>query len=96
VAETFDELVAMQRAADQAYNRVQELRDRHGPPTHTKWTPAQTRTYETALWAWWDLIRNVRAAVTQYAKAEGKERNEVEVALSRAVGHPSPEDNPHA
>lgn len=79
----------MQRAADQACNRVIELRDTHGPPTATPWTPAQTSTYETAWRAWRDLARDVQAAVTAYATDKGVPRNEVEEQVKKAVRHPN-------
>lgn len=90
MADTFGELVAMQRAADQAHNRVKELRDQYGPPTHTKWTRAQTDTYETALRAWRDLARDVQAAVAAYAKERGEPRSAVEAAVQQAVRHRGP------
>ncbi|MET9832159.1 hypothetical protein ABZ078_23310 [Streptomyces sp. NPDC006385] len=91
MARTFDELVAMQRAADQAHTRVEELRDRYGPPAHTPWTQLQTDTYETAWRAWRDLARDVQGAVTAYAKEQGTSRHEVEEDVKRAVRHAEPE-----
>ncbi len=88
MAHTFDELVAMQRAAEQAHNRVVELRDRYGPPAHTEWTGPQAATYETALRAWRDLARDVQAAVIEYAREQGEKRGDVEAALRRATGRP--------
>ncbi|MGW1956044.1 hypothetical protein ACWCPI_25400 [Streptomyces sp. NPDC001920] len=91
MARTFDELVAMQRAADQAHTRVEELRDRYGPPAHTPWTQLQTETYETAWRAWRDLARDVQSAVTEYAKQQGTSRNEAEEDVKKAVRHAKPE-----
>ncbi|MCL6733274.1 hypothetical protein [Streptomyces neyagawaensis] len=88
MAHTFEELVEMQRTADQAHARVENLRDDYGPPTTTPWTPQQTSTYETAWRAWRDLARDAHAAVTDYAKTEGRPRNEVEEEVKRAVRHP--------
>ncbi|MFH0517298.1 hypothetical protein ACHBTE_08980 [Streptomyces sp. M41] len=90
MARTFDELVAMQRAADQAHIGVEDLRERYGPPAHTPWTQLQTETYETAWRAWRDLARDVQSAVTDYAKEQGTSRNEVEEDVKRAVRHPEP------
>lgn len=87
---TFDELVAMQRAADQAHARVEELRDQYGPPAHTPWTPIQTDTYETAWRAWRDLARDVQSAMTEYAKEQGTARSQVEADVKKAVRHPGP------
>ncbi|WP_189878106.1 hypothetical protein [Streptomyces bluensis] len=90
MAQTFEELVGMQRAADQAHARVEELRDLYGSPTAHKWTETQTDTYETAWRAWRDLARDVQAAVTEYAKAEGQPRSEIEADVKKAVRHPGP------
>ncbi|MDX3555168.1 hypothetical protein [Streptomyces europaeiscabiei] len=88
MAHTFEELVEMQRAADQAHARVENLRDDYGPPTAAAWTEQQTSTYETAWRAWRDLARDVQAAVTAYAKTEGRPRNEVEAEVRKTVRHP--------
>jgi hypothetical protein len=87
VAHTFDELVEMQRAADQAHATVEQLRDKYGPPTATAWTEQQTHTYETAWRAWRDLARDVQGAVTEYAKDQGKPRNEVEADVKQRARH---------
>jgi hypothetical protein len=88
VAHSFDELVEMQRQADEAHATVEQLRDRYGPPTATAWTEQQTHTYETAWRAWRDLARDVQAAVTEYAKAEKRPRNEVEADVKKQARHP--------
>jgi hypothetical protein len=88
VAHTFDELVELQRAADQAHNRVEELRDAYGPPSAGQWTEEQTSTYDTAWRAWRDLARDVQAAVTEHAKEEGQLRGDVEAAVKKVVRHP--------
>ncbi|GAA3797154.1 hypothetical protein GCM10022403_033850 [Streptomyces coacervatus] len=38
VAHTFDDLVEMQQAADEAHAQVLELRDRYGRPTEAPWS----------------------------------------------------------
>ncbi|MFF5158782.1 hypothetical protein ACFY3N_21620 [Streptomyces sp. NPDC000348] len=86
MAHTFDELVAKQRAADEAHARVRQLRDAYGPPTRVKWSGHQTSTWETAWRAWRDLARDVRLAVTEYARAEGRPLHEIEAELRRATG----------
>lgn len=88
MAHTFEELVEMQRAADQARNRVNELRDTYGPPTATPWTQTQTSTYETAWRAWRDLARDVQAAITDHARDQSKSRQEVEADVKKIVRHP--------
>ncbi|MFL4904795.1 hypothetical protein ACJ6WF_16810 [Streptomyces sp. MMS24-I2-30] len=87
MAHTFDELVEMQRAADQAHNRVEELRDSYGPPTASQWTGEQTSTYDTAWRAWRDLARDMQAAVTEHARERGQSRYEVEVELEKLARH---------
>ncbi|MER5209661.1 hypothetical protein ABT063_03475 [Streptomyces sp. NPDC002838] len=82
----FDELVEKQRAADQAHNRVDELRHTYGPPAAHKWTKQQTVTYETAVRAWRDLDRDVQSAVTEYSKERGRPRREVQADVQTAVG----------
>jgi hypothetical protein len=89
VALSFEELVAMQRAADEAHARVETLRDTYGPPAATKWTQVQTDTYETAWRAWRDLARDVQDAVTDLAKNLGRPRGTILDELKQATGNPS-------
>ncbi|MFI6932007.1 hypothetical protein [Streptomyces sp. NPDC050287] len=81
----FEEVVEKQRAAEQAHNRVEELRHSFGPPTEHKWTKQQTATYETAWRAWRDLDRDAQAALAQYAKERGRSRQEVQADVETAV-----------
>lgn len=92
MAHTFDELVEMQRTADEAHAKVRALRDEYGPPTAQPWSEQQTQTYETAWRAWRDLARDIRAAVTEHAKTEDKPRNEVEAGVKKKVRHPEPDE----
>ncbi|MGC9538390.1 hypothetical protein [Streptomyces sp. UG1] len=91
MAGTFDELVAMQRAADRARSEVEELRDRYGPPTGTLWTELQTHTYETAWHTWRDLARAVQRAITEYARDQGAARSQVEADVKGVARHPGVE-----
>lgn len=75
-----------QRAAEQAHNRVDELRHSYGPPAEVQWTKQQTVTYETAWRAWRDLDRDVQSAVTEYAKERGRPRQEVQADVQTAAG----------
>ncbi|MEU1177255.1 hypothetical protein ABZ464_06340 [Streptomyces sp. NPDC005820] len=88
MAHTFEELVAMQRLADETHTRVEELRDAYGPPTATPWSETQTETYETAWRAWRDLARDVQAAVTEFAKGEERQRSDVEAEVKREAKSP--------
>ncbi|MFH9860602.1 hypothetical protein [Streptomyces sp. NPDC017202] len=85
MAHTFEELVAKQRAADEAHARVLHLRDTYGAPTAAPWPQAQTDTYETAWRAWRDLARDAQAALTEYAKDENRSRNDVEADVRKAA-----------
>ncbi|GHJ39002.1 hypothetical protein [Streptomyces sp. TS71-3] len=78
MATTFGEIVEKQQVADEAYAKVQELRNQYGPPAAAAQTEQQTDTYETALRAWRDLDREVRGAITDFAKEQGLVRQEVE------------------
>ncbi|MEV6179941.1 hypothetical protein [Streptomyces sp. NPDC052015] len=91
MAHTFEELVEMQRAADEAHAQVLKLRDNFGPPTQAEWTEQQTETYETAWRAWRDLARDVQAAVTEHAKEEGVPRFDIEAKVRKATRHPGDE-----
>jgi uncharacterized protein YukE len=87
MAHTFEDLVALQQAADRAHARVEELRDEYGRPT-ADWTDEQTAAYETAWREWRQLAEQSQAAVTEYAAAEGTPRHGVEAAVRTAARHP--------
>lgn len=84
----------MQRLADETHARVLELRDSYGAPTAAPWSETQTDTYETAWRAWRDLARDVQAAVTEFAKEEGRPRNEVEEEIKRTAKSPDSQPKP--
>ncbi|ARP68754.1 hypothetical protein LK07_02085 [Streptomyces pluripotens] len=85
MANTFEELVQKQRAADAAHAMVEELRDTYGPPAERGMTGAQSGTYETALRAWRDLARDAQTAVSEYAKESGRPRAEIEAEVERVA-----------
>ncbi|NEA44792.1 hypothetical protein [Streptomyces sp. SID10815] len=87
MSHTFEELVAKQRAADEAHTRVQQLRENYGPPAQVRWTTLQSETYETAVRAWRDLARDLQSALNTYATDEGRPRAEIESAVTREA-HP--------
>ena len=87
---TFDDLVQMQRAADEAHGQVLDLRDTYGRPTAGPWSQEQTDTYEKAWQRWRQLAEEAQAAVTAHATDEGKARFEVEAAVRKQVRHPEP------
>ncbi|MDQ1050762.1 hypothetical protein [Streptomyces sp. V4I2] len=86
----FEELVEKQRAADQAHHRVEDLSHAYGPPAEHKWSMKQTTTYETAFRAWRDLDRDIRTAVAEYAKEQGRARQEVETDVRAALRRTQP------
>ncbi|MFE0513832.1 hypothetical protein [Streptomyces sp. NPDC058964] len=88
MSHTFEELVAKRRAAELAHAQVLELRDTYGPPAEAQLTGARKETYETALRAWRDLDREVRTALSEYARDEGRPRPEVEAEVERAAATP--------
>jgi hypothetical protein len=87
VAHTFEDLVNMQRTADQAHAHVIQLRDQYGRPTAIEWTDEQTLTYEQAWKEWREQAAAVQAAVTEHAKEQGMPRVEVEADVKKAVRH---------
>ncbi|MFF3908078.1 hypothetical protein ACFYZJ_19305 [Streptomyces sp. NPDC001848] len=88
MAKTFEEIVEMRRAANQAQVRTAELREMYGPPTATPWTKQQTDTYETAWRAWRDLDRDLQAELTEYAKTHGRARADVEAEVLAQAEEP--------
>jgi hypothetical protein len=88
VADTFEELVEKQRAADAAQQTVEELRDTYGPPAERGMTGAQSGTYETALRAWRDLAREAQTALSEYARQTGRPRADIEAEVARAAAEP--------
>lgn len=91
VTHTLDDLVQMQRAADQAHTSVLALRDEYGRPTAVEWTDAQTLAYEQAWKDWRELAAAVQAAVTAHAEEQGQARYVVEADVKRAARHPAAE-----
>ncbi|MFJ4980302.1 hypothetical protein ACIP6X_34090 [Streptomyces coeruleorubidus] len=87
MAQVFEELVQMQRAADEAHTVVEQLQDQHGRPTQTEWTDEQQTSWETAWRAWRDLAGDVQAAITDHAKEQGAARHQVEAEV-KAARHP--------
>ncbi|MFE9454900.1 hypothetical protein [Streptomyces sp. NPDC006739] len=88
MAHTFDELVEMQKTADEAHGRVMDLRDTYGRPTATPWSPQQT---EAAWQNWRDLAGEVQEAVTAHATEEGTPRYDVEAVVRTKARRPEPE-----
>jgi hypothetical protein len=92
VAHTFEELVTLQRTADDAHAKVQQIQDEYGRPTEVEWTDEQITTWHTAWKAWLDAARDVQAAVTEHAKEQGIARTQIEADVKAAVRHPAPQE----
>jgi hypothetical protein len=92
VAHTFEELVQMQRTADDAHAKVQQLQDEYGRPTEIEWTDEQITTWHTAWQAWRDAAAAVQDAVTEHAKEQGTARTAVKADVKKAVRHPEPQE----
>ncbi|WP_405958917.1 hypothetical protein [Streptomyces phaeochromogenes] len=90
MARTFDELVEMQRAADETHGRVRELGDNYGRSTATPWTPQWTEVYKTVWQHWRDLATEIQAAVPEHAKEQHKPHFGVEAAVRTKARHPEP------
>ncbi|MFJ4568984.1 hypothetical protein ACIP4U_36100 [Streptomyces caelestis] len=88
MAHTFEDLVLMQRAADEAHTAVGQLQDQYGPPTQTAWTDEQQTSWATAWRTWRDLADDLQAAVTDHAKEQGTPRHQVEADVKKAARHP--------
>jgi hypothetical protein len=74
VAHTFEELVNLEHAAQDAHAQL-------GAPDVD---------YDTQWVKWRDAAAEFQAAVTTHAEAEGTPRVEVEMAVKKAVRHPAP------
>ena len=76
MAHTFEDLVTLERTAEQAHARLAD----------TDIDQADARQ------AWIEAAAEFQAAVTEHAEAEGKPRVEVEMAAKKAVRHAGPSE----
>lgn len=72
MAHTFDTLVQLEQAAEQARARLDQ------PDTDR----------DSAWQAWRDAAETFQAAVSEYAADKGESRYEVEMRVKKAVRHP--------
>ncbi|MGW2692306.1 hypothetical protein ACWC3Y_10645 [Streptomyces sp. NPDC001296] len=75
MAHTFEDLVTLEQAAEDAHARLTDPDVDH----------------DAARQAWVEAAAAFQTAVTEHAEAEGKPRVEVEMAVKKAVRHPEPE-----
>ncbi|MEU0897124.1 hypothetical protein [Streptomyces massasporeus] len=87
MAHTFEELVLIQRAADEAHTAVEQLQDQHVPPARTVWTDEQRVSWETACRTWRGLAGDVQAPVSEHAKEQGTPCHQVEADAKKAARH---------
>jgi uncharacterized protein YukE len=91
VAHTFEELVNMQIAADEAHAQVLKLADSYGPPSQDGgWSEEQVAAYDAAWKVWRESAEEVQAAVTGHAQEQGAARFQVEADVRKAARHPEP------
>ncbi|MFF9244841.1 hypothetical protein ACF1AY_38980 [Streptomyces sp. NPDC014776] len=92
MAHTFEDLVNMQRTADEAHAEVLRLREEYGRPAASEWSEERTALYGKAWRVWRERAELVQAAVTVFAQAEGRGRYDVEMDVKKAVRHPAPDE----
>ena len=73
MAHTFEDLVNLERLAEEA---------------HARYTAPGVDDLDAARKAWVEAAAAFQAAVTEHAEAEGKPRIDVEMAVKKAVRHP--------
>lgn len=76
---TFDDLVALEQAAEQA---------------RAVYTAPGCPDLDAARQAWVDAAAAFQQAVTEHAKDKGTSRIEVEMAVKKTVRHPDPGQQP--
>ncbi|MEU6543849.1 hypothetical protein [Streptomyces sp. NPDC046859] len=72
MAHTFEDLVQLEQAAEQA---------------HARYTAPDTDDVDAARRAWVDAAAAFQAAVTEHAQTEGTPRIDVEMAVKKTVRH---------
>ncbi|MFF7892489.1 hypothetical protein ACFZDI_11345 [Streptomyces sp. NPDC007907] len=90
VAPVFEDLVTLQRTADEAHGRVQQLFDDYGRSPVDEWAESQRTAWHTAWKAWVDDVREVQEAISAYAFEQGREIRHVDADVKKAARHPEP------
>ena len=90
MAPTLEDLVTLQRTADEAHARVQRLHDEYGRTSSSEWTENQRTAWHIAWKAWVDAVRDVQEAVTEYTFEQGSVRRMVDADVKKAARHPEP------
>ncbi|MEU6688201.1 hypothetical protein [Streptomyces sp. NPDC046832] len=90
VAAVFEDLVTLQRTADEAHGRVQQLFDDYGRSPVSEWLETERTAGHTAWKAWVDDVRGVQEAIRAYAFEQGREIRHVDADAKKAARHPEP------
>ncbi|MFF4985506.1 hypothetical protein ACFY3O_36375 [Streptomyces sp. NPDC001046] len=86
----FDDLVKLQRTADEAHHRLRQLNDACSRIPVNAWSEDQRAAWHVAWRAWVDCVRSVQEAITVYAVEHGEEIRHVDAQVKRAAGHNGP------
>ncbi|MCX4778191.1 hypothetical protein [Streptomyces sp. NBC_01264] len=86
-----DDLLALQRAADEAHAQLKALSEEYGRPTQeVGWTEEQHAAWDEALEVWRQRGAEAQQAVTDHAAATSQDRGKLEAEVKKAVRHPEP------
>lgn len=86
-----DRLINLQYAADAEGEKLKSLADEQGRPV-SAWTDEQHAAWDAQWKAWRDAATEVQQAVTQHATSSEMGRYDLEMAVKKAVRHPSPSE----
>ncbi|MFF5842144.1 hypothetical protein ACFY74_11825 [Streptomyces massasporeus] len=92
MAHTFEELVTLQRTADEAHAKVQQLQVEYGRTSTSDWTDEQHGAWLAAWKEWVQAAGDVQTAVSEHATEQGAGRNQVEADVKKAARHPAPQE----
>ncbi|MFE5754637.1 hypothetical protein ACFQ7M_35950 [Streptomyces massasporeus] len=92
MAPSFEDLVTLQRTADETHTEVQRLHDEYGRTPSNGWSEDQRTAWHTAWKTWVHAVRDLQEAVTAYAIEQGSERSMVDAVVKKAAHHPGPAD----
>ncbi|MFE5757530.1 hypothetical protein ACFQ7M_19465 [Streptomyces massasporeus] len=85
MAPSFEDLVKLQRTADEAHGRVQQLFDDYGRSPVNEWTEYQRTAWHTACKSWVDDVRGIQEAIREYAFEQGREVRQVDADVKKAA-----------
>ncbi|MBB6081184.1 hypothetical protein [Streptomyces paradoxus] len=88
MAPSFEDLVTLQRTADKAHCRVQQLFDDYGRSPVNEWTEYQRTTWRTAWKSWVDDVCGLQEAIKAYTFEQGREIRQVDADVKKAARQP--------